>query len=231
MKCPNCGKEIANDSLFCEFCGTQVASSKNVAQEASVHVRWLLFVITLFLCLFNVFVFYQIFMDDVFEEYSHFDTSLLWIVPAISLILFIIGLILSVKKKLNGIYTIMLFLIFGINTLVPISAEENKWSSIDYIVSISLYDYGTLVGSMDDNYFNHLDDAQQFKQVFTNMVNSSYRKYSGSCAQYRERSNYRASIWYIEKITYIYWFADGLIMLIYLIIASVASIKEKKKTK
>lgn len=24
MKCPNCGKEIADESIFCEFCGTQV---------------------------------------------------------------------------------------------------------------------------------------------------------------------------------------------------------------
>lgn len=24
MKCPNCGKEIANDSRFCEFCGTKI---------------------------------------------------------------------------------------------------------------------------------------------------------------------------------------------------------------
>ena len=28
MKCPKCGKEIANDSQFCEFCGTQVIHSK-----------------------------------------------------------------------------------------------------------------------------------------------------------------------------------------------------------
>ena len=27
MKCPNCGKEIANDSQFCEFCGTQLKKS------------------------------------------------------------------------------------------------------------------------------------------------------------------------------------------------------------
>ena len=24
MKCPNCGKEIANDSQFCEFCGAKI---------------------------------------------------------------------------------------------------------------------------------------------------------------------------------------------------------------
>lgn len=27
MKCPKCGKEIANDSQFCEFCGTQIDTS------------------------------------------------------------------------------------------------------------------------------------------------------------------------------------------------------------
>lgn len=26
MKCPNCGKEIADDSKFCEYCGTKVES-------------------------------------------------------------------------------------------------------------------------------------------------------------------------------------------------------------
>ena len=29
MKCKNCGKEIAEDSVFCEFCGTKVAQYDN----------------------------------------------------------------------------------------------------------------------------------------------------------------------------------------------------------
>lgn len=29
MKCPNCGKEIANDSRFCEFCGAKVSKPLN----------------------------------------------------------------------------------------------------------------------------------------------------------------------------------------------------------
>lgn len=27
MKCPNCGKEIANDSVFCEYCGAKMKSA------------------------------------------------------------------------------------------------------------------------------------------------------------------------------------------------------------
>lgn len=29
MKCPNCGKEITDDSLFCEHCGAKVKTSNN----------------------------------------------------------------------------------------------------------------------------------------------------------------------------------------------------------
>ena len=29
MKCPNCGKEIADQSMFCEFCGMQVSKNRN----------------------------------------------------------------------------------------------------------------------------------------------------------------------------------------------------------
>lgn len=35
MKCPHCGKKIANNSIFCEFCGTKVRQLENV-QSAPV---------------------------------------------------------------------------------------------------------------------------------------------------------------------------------------------------
>ena len=35
MKCTNCGKEIANDSVFCEYCGTAIqVSSGGIAYIA-----------------------------------------------------------------------------------------------------------------------------------------------------------------------------------------------------
>ena len=29
MNCPNCGKEIANDSVFCEFCGVKISKDSS----------------------------------------------------------------------------------------------------------------------------------------------------------------------------------------------------------
>lgn len=41
MKCPNCGKEIANDSQFCEFCGTKMNSSVNSGKNGK-QWKWYL---------------------------------------------------------------------------------------------------------------------------------------------------------------------------------------------
>lgn len=72
-------------------------------------------------------------------------------------------------------------------------------------------------------------DAQKVEQVFTNMVNSASRKYRGSGVVIDVYRDYSDSARDIEDITNIYWSTEGLIMLIYLIIASVASKREKKK--
>lgn len=53
MKCPNCGKEIANDSQFCEFCGTNVnfvgASTPNNVKPKRKKNGWIFVSIILFL--------------------------------------------------------------------------------------------------------------------------------------------------------------------------------------
>lgn len=41
MKCPKCGKEIANDSIFCEFCGTKISKPK------SIKILWIILIVLL----------------------------------------------------------------------------------------------------------------------------------------------------------------------------------------
>ena len=40
MKCPNCGKEIVNDSVFCEYCGTKVETSMPSAPRFN-WLKWI----------------------------------------------------------------------------------------------------------------------------------------------------------------------------------------------
>lgn len=45
MKCPNCGKEITDDSLYCEYCGAKVVSeSKQLNKTVTVmgYTEWFL---------------------------------------------------------------------------------------------------------------------------------------------------------------------------------------------
>ena len=52
MKCPNCGKEIANDSQFCEFCGTQLKKSTK-----NPNTVWIILALLLCAVVIGVFVY------------------------------------------------------------------------------------------------------------------------------------------------------------------------------
>ena len=58
MKCPNCGKEIANDSNFCEYCGAKVVVSQ------SKKSRWILFAAGLLLCVIGSIICLLLFNTD-----------------------------------------------------------------------------------------------------------------------------------------------------------------------
>ena len=65
MKCSKCGKEIANDSNFCEYCGTKVPKAK------SRKPLW----IVLVLCIIGLFVGIIIYYENELDNYrySYYD--------------------------------------------------------------------------------------------------------------------------------------------------------------
>lgn len=54
MKCPKCGKEIANDSKFCEYCGTKVSSVTESISGESKHETSGWMKVSIVLLFFNV---------------------------------------------------------------------------------------------------------------------------------------------------------------------------------
>ena len=45
MKCPKCGQEISNDSVFCEYCGTQIKKTKTQANKKLLIIALVFFVV------------------------------------------------------------------------------------------------------------------------------------------------------------------------------------------
>lgn len=207
--------------------GTIKRINPPVTNVATVHVRWLLFVITLLLCCMNVLLFYKDFVRSAFGEYSYFDTSTLWFVPALLLAIFVIGFVLSLKKKLKGIYVILLFLTFVLNIVIPITAEAFKGSSTDYAVRLDIYENGEYVGILRYHCYDNIDYAQRNVEVLESMIQSASRKYRGSIVKLDPHSAYRDSVAYIENRTFLYWALEALFLLVYLVIASIDSKKEK----
>ena len=231
MKCPNCGKEIANDSQFCEFCGVKInlASTGDVKREGVVHVRWLLLIMTLLLCFLNMSFFYGWFMKDVYDEYSYFDSSTLWVVPILSFVIFLVSFIITLKKKLKVVYALLLFLIFGINLAIPITAESLRYRDINYKVSISLYENGEYVGYLRGSRYGS-NESQKAEQVLNEMLRSAPWKYKrNSSVSLDTESDYRACAREIEDITCLYWSIEALVVVVYFAVALIAVKKEKER--
>ena len=115
MKCKYCGAEIANDSVYCEQCGkfTNPYNKKGVTCSMSL-VKWLLFGTMAVLCastlFFGVYVISHWIVDSVLL------ISTWWIIPFLSLVIFVVSLVLSLRKKLSWFFTIVMFLLLGANT-------------------------------------------------------------------------------------------------------------------
>ena len=96
MRCPNCNKELSNDSHFCEYCGTRLVKNNAESAECKVHVRWLLLVAMILISASNYVFYCAIDKDCVFGCY--WDWEFWMFVSVLSFIVFLICLILKIKN-------------------------------------------------------------------------------------------------------------------------------------
>ena len=116
MKCPKCGKEIANDSLFCEYCGTQTKRGSK-----QVDIRW---------CLLPAMIIATIAMGFAAEswdicEFGGTDHSVepFFVIP---LCLFVLSCWYAIKKLVPLSFIIMIVILFGINCKILYDSENTR---------------------------------------------------------------------------------------------------------
>ena len=130
MKCKHCGEEIANNSRFCEYCG-ESTSLPNVTCSASL-VKWLLYGVMFVLCADNLLFLILLSNVDVFIF------SIWWIIPFLSLAICFVSMVLTMKKKIPLLFTIVMFLLFGANTTQIIVALQFFLEGMLYVEDMVL---------------------------------------------------------------------------------------------
>lgn len=119
MKCPHCGKEIANDSAFCEYCGEQVIPLPQ--KVSSTLVAWIMFL--LIICASAA----EMACIDCIEhqkmEYSEYVKEFvvqnsLGLIGLTNISVFVISIVLGIKKQFRKSTSIALclmsaFMAFG----------------------------------------------------------------------------------------------------------------------
>lgn len=137
MKCSNCGNEIANDSLFCEYCGTQIIKD----EVKRIDIRW---------CLLPAMIIATIAMGFASESwdillhggYDH-NVEPFFVIP---LCLFLISCWYGIKKVVPPSFVITIVILFGINCKILYDSVHTR-DSYKYSVNISWsHDYDVYGG-------------------------------------------------------------------------------------
>ncbi len=137
MKCTNCGKEIDNNSTFCEFCGAKIKFL-----DKKIGIRWLLITSTLLVSISNIALSIIISNQDHLSNYL-FDISNEWIVVfnSILAVISLISVFLTIKKHIywNDCLTIWLYTIGNILPYCFIRSCFVSEYIINAIIVISIY--------------------------------------------------------------------------------------------
>lgn len=130
MKCSKCGKEIANDSAFCEHCGEPIKQNRKYGIRRT-DMRWILLVAM------AIASFAMLASFEAKSIYLHDDWtwSLCAFVP--SLVLLILALVYGTKKLLPWSFVIIMAVLAFMNGAMYISAVDNRQSHAD--ISIEMF--------------------------------------------------------------------------------------------
>jgi predicted nucleic acid-binding Zn ribbon protein len=115
MKCPKCGKEIVNDSAFCEYCGTKIKEDNPTKTDNTkrVDMRW-----ALLLAMIIATIAMGIASEShklIIWGYIDHSTEPTFIIP---LCLFVASCWYAIRKSVPPSFIIVMGLLFSFNCLM-----------------------------------------------------------------------------------------------------------------
>ena len=166
MKCPNCGKEIANESQFCEFCGTIVKRDALLGVKL-IDIRWALFAS---MVIATIAMYYSLYSHRLIQ-FGLWDHTTLYAL-LIPICLFLITCWLGIKKKVRMSFILAMGLFLSANGMM-FYASVNTNHCYRYEVQIDwddeeVYDYcGSVYLSTPYNY--SIRDEKRAKEELIQM--------------------------------------------------------------
>ncbi len=221
MKCTNCGKEIANESQFCEYCGAKVQQG---SKEGKIYIGWLLIISMLFLSLMN-FAFMHIHQET---DAWYFRNQLI----VLQCVVLLIGLTMYFLKKIHLPLIILVCIQFIIGLILCWDASENDSKGLRGTTYASLVS-GPIGNSSKTGIFLMISPTTEEQNNYADMYSHSEavtkleefaRNISSSNSQYRIHGAFwkTSQTYYFWEHTYIYAWADVVLVLLYIIYAFIA---------
>ena len=216
MKCPKCGKEIAEESKFCEYCGT-----KTIKQECKIYVGWILLTGLLFMSLLN-FVFWHI--NDYGTAWSLSYNYLI----VLQCVILLVGLTMFFLKKIRAPLLVLLCVQFTIGVILCWDVIEHSFRSGKGGTWAYLYknDYDTHINlkisptteaeKVYADICSHTEAVEKLKD-FTQEISTPNSQYRIHNLFWETSQSY--SFWYH---TFIFAWMDLTLVLLYFIYALIA---------
>ena len=213
MKCPKCGKEIADDSQFCEFCGAQIKET-TAQSEKSINIRWAL-ILAMLIATVAMYFAYNSWRIRNFGEWVNSTLPAL----VIAILLFGVSCWMLIKKYIPFSAMIVMGLLFTTN-IIMFNGSIHTINSCQYYSTVcwegdeDIFKYG---GSVDlylpANYYIINENAAKnilrsiSQHVVDDLSNEGRRTYNLDYQHYGFKRKY---VFYPDPI----WGISGIIVAI-----------------
>ena len=223
MKCPKCGKEIANDSLFCEHCGTKTINGEQ--QTKRVDIRW---------CLLPSMIIATIAMGFAAESWDIYlfhgqDHNVIpfFVVPSS---IFVASCFYGIKKLVPASFVILIVMLFSINCKMLYDSVYT-WDSYRFEVDLTWHDeddfysgnYGVI--SLSTGSYRKINNEEKVKNDLLECARAleGKLKVDGKPIDCKdEHSIYRKTEYYTGWKGYRAFFYLSIVLVVYLIYAILA---------